>query len=174
MYLIKINTYFCRWNIFMNLLQQLKKEFLLVMVFIWLVFLLWGSINFCSHPKAFLFVCILAHYLLLLTFYFNFREYGELLVRCGLIGEAIKEFEDLELWDNLIHCYRYDVIWNNWTDCLSQCSRLIGSFDMKISLLEKKATAVELIRKRLSERPNDPRLWYVTWLVLLLVLLIRL
>ncbi|MCH99151.1 tetratricopeptide repeat protein 27, partial [Trifolium medium] len=47
--------------------------------------------------------------------------------------EAIKEFEDLELWDNLIHCY---------------------------SLLEKKATAVELIRKRLSERPNDPRLWY--------------
>ncbi|GAU16836.1 hypothetical protein TSUD_367830 [Trifolium subterraneum] len=60
------------------------------------------------------------------------KEYGELLVRCGLIGEAIKEFEDLELWDNLIHCY---------------------------SLLEKKATAVELIRKRLSERPNDPRLW---------------
>lgn len=47
-------------------------------------------------------------------------------------------------------------------------------FDMEISLLEKKATAVELIRKRLSERPNDPRLWYVTWLVLLLVFLIRL
>ncbi|KAJ1386499.1 Tetratricopeptide-like helical domain superfamily [Sesbania bispinosa] len=60
------------------------------------------------------------------------KEYGELLVRCGLIGEAVKEFENLELWDNLIYCY---------------------------SLLEKKATAVELIRKRLSERPNDPRLW---------------
>ncbi|KAG5035827.1 hypothetical protein JHK87_010737 [Glycine soja] len=60
------------------------------------------------------------------------KEYGLLLVRCGLIGEAVKEFEDLELWDNLIYCY---------------------------SLLEKKATAVELIRKRLSERPNDPRLW---------------
>ncbi|KAK7282181.1 hypothetical protein RIF29_10778 [Crotalaria pallida] len=60
------------------------------------------------------------------------KEYGELLVRCGLIGEALKVFEDLELWDNLIYCY---------------------------SLLEKKATAVELIRKRLSERPNDPRLW---------------
>ncbi|KAK7350764.1 hypothetical protein VNO77_09697 [Canavalia gladiata] len=60
------------------------------------------------------------------------KEYGLLLVRCGLIGEAMKEFEDLELWDNLIYCY---------------------------SLLEKKATAVELIRKRLSERPNDPRLW---------------
>ncbi|KAK7410960.1 hypothetical protein VNO78_02233 [Psophocarpus tetragonolobus] len=60
------------------------------------------------------------------------KEYGLLLVRCGLIGEAVKEFENLELWDNLIYCY---------------------------SLLEKKATAVELIRKRLSERPNDPTLW---------------
>ncbi|XP_050277575.1 uncharacterized protein LOC126719066 isoform X2 [Quercus robur] len=60
------------------------------------------------------------------------REYGELLVRCHLIGEAVKIFEDLELWDNLIFCYR---------------------------LLEKKAAAVELIKKRLSEMPNDPRLW---------------
>ncbi|XP_061376118.1 uncharacterized protein LOC133318158 [Gastrolobium bilobum] len=60
------------------------------------------------------------------------KEHGELLVRCGLIGEAVKVFEDLELWDNLIYCY---------------------------SLLEKKASAVELIRKCLSERPNDPRLW---------------
>ncbi|XP_040367039.1 tetratricopeptide repeat protein 27-like isoform X7 [Rosa chinensis] len=34
------------------------------------------------------------------------KEYGELCVRCGLIGEAIKIFEDLELWDNLIFCYR--------------------------------------------------------------------
>ncbi|KAK4256860.1 hypothetical protein QN277_006527 [Acacia crassicarpa] len=34
------------------------------------------------------------------------KEYGELLVRCGLIGEAVKVFEDLELWDNLIFCYR--------------------------------------------------------------------
>jgi len=25
-----------------------------------------------------------------------------------LIGEAMKEFEDLELWDNLIYCYRYN------------------------------------------------------------------
>ncbi|XP_047182528.1 tetratricopeptide repeat protein 27 homolog [Vigna umbellata] len=60
------------------------------------------------------------------------KEYALLLVGCGLIGEAMKEFEDLELWDNLIYCY---------------------------SLLEKKASAVELIRKCLSERPNDPRLW---------------
>ncbi|KAF9604156.1 hypothetical protein IFM89_002831 [Coptis chinensis] len=60
------------------------------------------------------------------------KEFGELLVRCGLIGEALKVFEDLELWDNLIHCY---------------------------SLLEKKAAAVELIKKRLCEVPNDPRLW---------------
>ncbi|PRQ55074.1 putative 43kDa postsynaptic protein [Rosa chinensis] len=60
------------------------------------------------------------------------KEYGELCVRCGLIGEAVKIFEDLELWDNLIFCY---------------------------SLLEKKAAAVELIKTRLSETPNDPRLW---------------
>lgn len=60
------------------------------------------------------------------------KEYGELCVRCGLIGEAVKTFEDLELWDNLIFCY---------------------------SLLEKKAAAVELIKARLSETPNDPRLW---------------
>ncbi|KAH9771531.1 TPR REGION domain-containing protein [Citrus sinensis] len=32
------------------------------------------------------------------------KEYAELLVSCGLIGEAIKIFEDLELWDNLIYC----------------------------------------------------------------------
>nr|XP_048335273.1 tetratricopeptide repeat protein 27 isoform X2 [Ziziphus jujuba var. spinosa] len=60
------------------------------------------------------------------------KEYGELLVRCGLIGEAVKIFEDLELWDNLILCYR---------------------------LMEKKAAAVDLIKVRLSEMPNDPRLW---------------
>ncbi|PRQ55090.1 putative acetyltransferase A, auxiliary subunit [Rosa chinensis] len=46
------------------------------------------------------------------------KEYGELCVCYGLIGEAVKIFEDLELWDNLIFCY---------------------------SLLEKKAAAVELI-----------------------------
>lgn len=44
----------------------------------------------------------------------NFREYGELLVSCGLIGEAVKIFEELELWDNLIFCYRYDdYVFNN-------------------------------------------------------------
>ncbi|GAY65999.1 hypothetical protein CUMW_245320, partial [Citrus unshiu] len=59
-------------------------------------------------------------------------EYAELLVSCGLIGEAIKIFEDLELWDNLIYC-----------NCL----------------LGKKAAAVELIKARLSEKPSDPRLW---------------
>ncbi|ESW10241.1 hypothetical protein PHAVU_009G192300 [Phaseolus vulgaris] len=60
------------------------------------------------------------------------KEYGLLLVQCGLIGDAMKEFEELELWYYLIYCY---------------------------SLLGKKATAVELIRKRLLETPNDPRLW---------------
>ncbi|XP_038693277.1 tetratricopeptide repeat protein 27 homolog isoform X2 [Tripterygium wilfordii] len=60
------------------------------------------------------------------------KEYGETLVGCGLIGEAITVFEGLELWDNLIYC-----------NCL----------------LGKKAAAVELIKTRLSELPNDPRLW---------------
>ncbi|EOA19932.1 hypothetical protein CARUB_v10000181mg [Capsella rubella] len=60
------------------------------------------------------------------------KEYGELLVSCGLVGEAITIFESLELWDNLIHCY---------------------------CLLGKKSAAVDLINARLLERPNDPRLW---------------
>ncbi|XP_077247270.1 uncharacterized protein LOC143887041 [Tasmannia lanceolata] len=60
------------------------------------------------------------------------KEYGELLVGCGMIGDALKIFEDLELWDNLIYCYR---------------------------LLEKKAAAVDLIKARLCKMPNDPRLW---------------
>lgn len=60
------------------------------------------------------------------------KEYCNMLVGCGLVGEALKIFEDLELWDNLIYCY---------------------------CLLEKKAAGVELIKKRLAENPNDPRLW---------------
>lgn len=60
------------------------------------------------------------------------KEYGELLVSCGMIGEALKIFEDLELWDNLIYCY---------------------------CLLGKKAAADDLIRARLRHMPNDPRLW---------------
>lgn len=43
------------------------------------------------------------------TFFFLYREYGEILVSCGMIGEALKIFEDLELWDNLIFCYRYHI-----------------------------------------------------------------
>ncbi|KVH96251.1 Tetratricopeptide-like helical [Cynara cardunculus var. scolymus] len=60
------------------------------------------------------------------------KEYADLLVSCGLIGEAVKIYENLELWDNVIFCYR---------------------------LLEKRAAAVELINTRLLEKPNDPRLW---------------
>ncbi|OMO78491.1 Tetratricopeptide-like helical [Corchorus capsularis] len=60
------------------------------------------------------------------------KQYGEILVSCGLVGEALKIFEDLELWDNLIYCY---------------CQ------------LEKKAAAVEVIKMRLDKTPNDPKLW---------------
>lgn len=60
------------------------------------------------------------------------KEYGELLISCGVIGEALDVFKDLELWDNLIYCYR---------------------------LLGKIADAVSLINDRLSVSPCDPRLW---------------
>jgi hypothetical protein len=35
------------------------------------------------------------------------KEYGELLISCGILGQALDIFKDLELWDNLIYCYRY-------------------------------------------------------------------
>ncbi|KAJ3702386.1 hypothetical protein LUZ61_006091 [Rhynchospora tenuis] len=60
------------------------------------------------------------------------KEYSELLISCGLVSEALKILEELELWDNLIDCYR---------------------------LLGKKAAAVDLIKARLVDKPNDPRLW---------------
>lgn len=53
-------------------------------------------------------------FFILLTFNSFLREYGEFLVRCGLIGEAVKVFEDLELWDNLIFCYRYVDTWEEF------------------------------------------------------------
>ena len=60
------------------------------------------------------------------------KEYGELLISCGILGEALDVFQDLELWDNLIYCYQ---------------------------LSGKLADAVSLINTRLSVTPNDPRLW---------------
>lgn len=62
----------------------------------------------------------------------HFREFGDLLVSCGLVGEAVKIYEDLELWDNLIYCYQK---------------------------MDKKPDAVKLIKTRLIEKPSDPRLW---------------
>jgi hypothetical protein len=38
---------------------------------------------------------------------YEHREYDELLISCGIVGEALDIFKDLELWDNLIYCYRY-------------------------------------------------------------------
>lgn len=60
------------------------------------------------------------------------KEYAELMVSCGIIGDALKIFEDLELWDNLIYCY---------------------------CLLGKKPAATDLIKERLQHNPEDPRLW---------------
>lgn len=41
-------------------------------------------------------------------------------------------------------------------------SNLSGKNVCLCSLLEKKASAVELIKKRLAKRPSDSRLWYVS------------
>ncbi|KAL2644533.1 hypothetical protein R1flu_012120 [Riccia fluitans] len=60
------------------------------------------------------------------------KEYAEMMVSFGLIGEALKLFEDLEMWNSLIDCY---------------------------CLLGKKAAAADLIRERLKVQPEDPRLW---------------
>ncbi|KAK1354249.1 Tetratricopeptide repeat protein 27-like protein [Heracleum sosnowskyi] len=70
------------------------------------------------------------------------KEYGDLLLSCGLIGEAVKVYEDLELWDTVVYCY---------------------------CLLEKKASAVELIKKRLAERPSDSRLWRLVMLPMMML-----
>ena len=40
----------------------------------------------------------------------NGREQAELMVSFGLVGEAMRVFEELELWNNLIDCYTYDSI----------------------------------------------------------------
>ncbi|XP_057872114.2 uncharacterized protein LOC131078433 [Cryptomeria japonica] len=60
------------------------------------------------------------------------KEYAELMVSCGIVGDALRIFEELELWDNLIYCYR---------------------------LLGKNPAAIDLIKERLQHNPEDPRLW---------------
>ncbi|KAL3697661.1 hypothetical protein R1sor_011737 [Riccia sorocarpa] len=60
------------------------------------------------------------------------KEYAEMMVSFGLVGDALKLFEDLEMWNSLIDCY---------------------------CLLGKKAAAADLIRERLKVQPEDPRLW---------------
>lgn len=60
------------------------------------------------------------------------KEYAELMISCGMIRDALRIFEELELWNNLIDCY---------------------------CLLGKKAAAMDLIKERLQFRPEDPRLW---------------
>ncbi|KAI5084964.1 hypothetical protein GOP47_0001133 [Adiantum capillus-veneris] len=60
------------------------------------------------------------------------KELAEMMVSCGLVGEALQIFEELELWNSLIDCY---------------------------CLLGKKAAALDLIKERLKQQPDDPRLW---------------
>lgn len=60
------------------------------------------------------------------------KELGEAFVALGIVGAALPLFESLELWDNLIVCYR---------------------------LMDKKVAAEELVKRRLEATPADPRLW---------------
>jgi len=62
------------------------------------------------------------------------KELGEAFISCGLVGAAIKLFEEAELWDSLIVCYQ---------------------------LLQKNEIAEQLVRKRLDVSPNDSRLWCI-------------
>lgn len=69
------------------------------------------------------------------VFSFHYREYGELCVCCGLIGEAVKIFEDLELWDNLIFCYRCEATYRK-TQFYFYVLFLIFMFHFQIELSE--------------------------------------
>jgi tetratricopeptide (TPR) repeat protein len=60
------------------------------------------------------------------------KELGEAFVALGIVGAALPLFESLELWDNLIVCYR---------------------------LLDKKVAAEQLVKRRLEVTPDEPRLW---------------
>ena len=60
------------------------------------------------------------------------KEYGEELIAHAMVGSALTVFEKYEHWDNLILCYQ---------------------------LLQKTAQAQKLIKDRLEESPDDPRLW---------------
>ncbi|MCO5602762.1 hypothetical protein L7F22_056900 [Adiantum nelumboides] len=60
------------------------------------------------------------------------KELAEMMVSCGLVGEALKIFKELELWNSLVDCY---------------------------CLLGKKGAALDLIKERLKEHPDEPRLW---------------
>lgn len=60
------------------------------------------------------------------------KDLAEAYVASGLMHDAMKIFESLELWNSLITCYL---------------------------LLEKKAQCEALIQKRLEEEPDNPQLW---------------
>lgn len=60
------------------------------------------------------------------------KDYALHCISCGMIPEALKIIEDLELWNALIDCYCF---------------------------LGKKATALDLIKRRLLDKPTDARSW---------------
>lgn len=60
------------------------------------------------------------------------KEQAEFYISLGFVGAALKVFEELEMWEPLILCYR---------------------------LLDKKEQAEEVVRQRLGVTPDDPKLW---------------
>ncbi|GMH46024.1 hypothetical protein BSKO_13988 [Bryopsis sp. KO-2023] len=60
------------------------------------------------------------------------KEYCEQLVSMGIVGGAMQTYEELEMWDNLLLCYR---------------------------LINKNAQAEALVLKRLEVEPDSPKLW---------------
>ncbi|WIA10643.1 hypothetical protein OEZ85_010823 [Tetradesmus obliquus] len=62
------------------------------------------------------------------------KELAELYIAMGFVGAALRIFEGLEMWDQLILCYR---------------------------LLDKKQVAQELVLQRLQANPDDAKLWCV-------------
>eukprot|EP00879_Flechtneria_rotunda_P017593 GHRR01018443.1.p1 GENE.GHRR01018443.1~~GHRR01018443.1.p1 ORF type:complete len:607 (+),score=293.02 GHRR01018443.1:146-1822(+) len=62
------------------------------------------------------------------------KELAEFYIALGFVGAALKIFESLEMWDQLILCYQ---------------------------LLDKKQVALELVQQRLQVTPDNAKLWCV-------------
>ncbi|CAI5980575.1 unnamed protein product [Closterium sp. NIES-64] len=87
-----------------------------------------------------------------------FKEYGEVLVASGCVGEAMRVFETNELWDHLIDCY--SLLGKRAAAAALVTARLKEQEeDPRLCLLGKRAAAAALVTARLKEQKEDSRLW---------------